>query len=307
MKLIYRIILLLGAIQLGNSTVSIQAQEHKPLIFSIAANGAGNRLQAIEPIAEYLSKELNRPVNARVSNSAAELMDQLESGEIDIAYMNGFGYVLAKQKELNVEILALPGNDKGEPSTYNSCLLANNGAFKSMDEVLENAASVRLLFVNPTSTSGHLIPRLYLTREGIGQLETVFSSVDFGKNHYSTLEKLVANEADVAAMAYNVYQACVKDNKVAEGAVDVLWVSDGIPSEPIVVRNKLEDEVKAQISEALLNLHKKSPELWVHVQNNFSARQASQYVLGKDEFYDSVRNTSGKIEDLLFILNFYID
>lgn len=286
---------------------SVLRAQDKALVISIAENGVGDRLGAIEPLAAYLAEELNRPVKTTTAKDAVALMNQLESGEADIAYMNGFGYVLGTTKNLPLEVLVLPGNAQGQPNTYNSCLLAPRGRFASVAQAVEQASQTSLLFVNPTSTSGHLVPRLYLSSLGVKQAEISFAQVLFGQNHYLTLNKVRAGEADLAAMAYNIYQTELQKGNLKADELDVLWVSEGIPSEPVVVNKNLDSATKQAVRDAFLQMHQRSPVTWAHVQQNFSARQATNFVAGKDEHYDSIRNTSGKIEDLLFILNFYIN
>lgn len=76
---------------------------------------------------------------------------------------------------------------------------------------------------------------------------------------------------------------------------------------PCIINSTLDHDFKGKIEEALLQLHEKDPELWKHVQVNFSARNSSNFFKVKDDYYNSIRNVSGNIEDLLFILNYYID
>ena len=127
----------------------------------------GKRIEAIEPVATYLSKELKMPVEAAVAASATELLKMLKEGTVDIAYINGFGYVLGVSDSIPLVPLVSPGNADGSPNTYNSCIISSpSSGITSMADLVASAERRSFAFVNPTSTSGHLIPRLYLTKMG---------------------------------------------------------------------------------------------------------------------------------------------
>ncbi|MBW3544226.1 MAG: phosphate/phosphite/phosphonate ABC transporter substrate-binding protein [Bacteroidetes bacterium] len=287
-----------------------KGKQAKPegLVIAIADNGTGKRIEAIEPVAAYLSKELNIPVRATVANNAVDLLEQIKDGSVDIAYINGFGYVLGVSDSIPLVPLVTPGNADGTPNTYNSCIISSpKQGISSMADLIATANQRSFLFVNPTSTSGHLIPRLYLTKMGLQQVEVDFRDVNFADNHYATIDRVLAGEVDAGAVAYNIIENRIAKGELKNSDVNVLWVSEGITQEPVVVNKSMEVRLQKKITQAMLKMHSKDPELWKHIQQNFSAREATRYVPAKDSYYNSIRNVSGRIEDLLFILNFYIN
>lgn len=296
--------------QLMAQPVPAKQKYRKPeqLVIAIADNGTGNRVEAIKPVADYLTKELGISITAAVAPNAVGLLQKLKEGSVDIAYINGFGYVLGVSDSLPLVPLVTPGNAEGTPNTYNSCIFsAPSSGIKSLADMVVRAKDYSFLFVNPTSTSGHLIPRLYLNKLGLKQVEGDFKDLEFADNHYQTIEKVLAGEFDAGAAAYNIIQAKLASGDLKREEINVLWVSEGITQEPVVVRKEMDPQLQKQIKDVLLKMHKKDPELWKHIQHNFSAKEATQYVPAKDSFYNSIRNVSGSIDDLLFILNFYIN
>ena len=192
---IYKIVLvllfscLLG-IQVLAQPVSDKKKYKKPeqLVIAIADNGTGKRVDAIKPVADYLTQELKITVTATVAPNAVGLLQMLKDRTVDIAYINGFGYVLGISDSLPLVPLVTPGNADGTPNTYNSCIFsAPSSGIKSLADMVVRAQDYSFLFVNPTSTSGHLIPRLYLNKLGLKQVEGDFKHMEFADNHYNTI------------------------------------------------------------------------------------------------------------------------
>lgn len=306
------IIFLLLLLALIVPTKKMKADPGKPktrkLVLAITDNGAGTRIKAITPIAAYLSNALQMEVTTTTAKRAVDLLKLMENQEVDIAFINSFGYVLGMADTLPIAPLVLAGNADGSPGTYNSCIIsAPSKGITSMEQLTKNAHDVSFLFVNATSASGHLVPRLYLSKLGIPQAETAFKELSFAENHYATLEKIIAGEVDAGAVAYNILESKIASGEIRKEDVRILWVSEPITQTPAIINSKLDQDLKDKIEEAFLQLHEKDPALWKQVQVNFSARNSSNFVKAKDEYYNSIRNVSGNIEDLLFILNYYID
>jgi phosphonate transport system substrate-binding protein len=286
------------------------AKKGKPavLTMAIADNGTGVRIEAINPVAAYLSKELGIQVNTTTRETATGLLNGLKDGSIDIAYINGFGYVLGVADSLPLRPLVVAGFRDGTPNSYNSCIFTSAGSpIKSISDLVARSQQYSFLFVNPTSTSGHLVPRLYLGKMGIKQAEVDLRELDFGDSHYNTIEKVLAGEADAGAAAYNIVQSKLASGEIKKEEINILWVSENITQEPVVVSQHMDAKLQKKIQQALLQMDKKNPALWQHIQQNFSAKGATNYVPAKDAYYNSIRNVSDRIDDLLFILNFYIN
>jgi phosphonate transport system substrate-binding protein len=280
----------------------------REIVLSITDNGNNGRLSAIVPIASYLTKELNIEVRVQTVQKEKDMLDALKENAIDLAYINTFGYILAKQDSLPISLVAMPGSADGKPSVYNSCIIsAKSKKITSLKDLVAGSKKHSFMFVNATSASGHLIPRLYFTKLGIPQAESSFKDIVFGGNHDAVIAKILSGEADAGAVAHNILLQQISQGKISKNDFNILWVSGPISQTPLVMNNKLEPELKAKISKAMLEMHVKDPALWKHVQKSFSAHDATNYIVAKDEHYNTVRDISGSIEDLLFILNFYLD
>ena len=121
----------------------------------------------IQPVCACLSKELGIQVTAVDFSSTRELNKKLRNGRIDMAFLNPYSYVLAKQMAPKIEPLLVPGNKQG-PYTYKSCIIANPAAgINSMTQLKKKARMLDFMCVHATSTSGHIVPRFHLKQIGL--------------------------------------------------------------------------------------------------------------------------------------------
>lgn len=71
----------------------------KPLVFGVNPWTTHERLVKVyTPLIEYLSKNLNRPVELLISSDYNEMIEYLRSGKVDIASLSPKLYVEAKKR-----------------------------------------------------------------------------------------------------------------------------------------------------------------------------------------------------------------
>ncbi len=114
--------------------------------------------KAREAIRKYLQEKLKMPVQIIYTNDYVGIIEALRSNKIHFAEMPPFAYVIATRTMKLTPIVTLGSN--GKPITYKSVLIVNaHSNLKTMDDVKAKASKLTLCFVDPASTSGHLIPR----------------------------------------------------------------------------------------------------------------------------------------------------
>ena len=113
---------------------------------------AGRKLQ---PLAEYLQKILNRPVNFQITKNYAAAVDLIVKEEVDMAYLAALTYIKAHERNPNIEPLVIPIDQVSGRPWYTSVIVANTA--KNINS-LQDLKGKRFAFVSPSSTSGFLIP-----------------------------------------------------------------------------------------------------------------------------------------------------
>ncbi len=196
--------------------------------------------QAIEResflLAEKLQAKLGQPVQIYISKNYTGMIEALKNKKVDLAILSSMTYVMA-EKETNVKVLLKKTWNNG--AFYYSSIVSKAG---SKIKTLKDLKNKNIAFVDEKSTSGYLYPQVHLKKNAVEN----FKSVVFSGNHAASIDLLEAGKVDAVAVFAD-------DEKARNGAwtrfakskkfkVNVLWVSDPIPNDPIVVRQDFYDE-----------------------------------------------------------------
>ncbi|OJJ17174.1 hypothetical protein BKI52_31180 [marine bacterium AO1-C] len=292
----------------GNS-----AWAQKPLVLGVSTDvsNIAVRKDASKAIAAYLSTKLNRKIEVILPEKNKQLIEMLQDKKVDIAFLNTFGYILTSA-EANIKPIAVISSDGKTPTSYKSCIIKNNSVSKinSIDDIKKKniAKTIAFKFVNPTSTSGHLIPRLYFNSLGLNYTESHFKEVTFGNDHQNTIMQILQNKADVGACSYDDLQKLIKQGKLKKEDLKVLWVSKPIVNGPVVVRKDLDATSQRLLADAFLKMATEAPKLQAKIKKIWHAKGDKPYfVKAQDSWYNSIREMANSIEELILILSYYTD
>jgi len=258
-----------------------------------------------KPLQEYLSKKLSMPVKVTYPKDIFAILEKIDSNAVHVVDINPFGYVMASLNG-KIDVLAIRGNKDGKVETYNSCLIVNsNSPIKKLEDVKKFGPKSEMVFVNPASTSGHLVPRLYLNSINI-DAETVFKDVVFKGTHLNVAEHIKSNPNAVGACAYSFLQDQIDAGKLKKGDFRILWISPEIPHGPVAVHKNLDPNFRKKLQDAYLAIPTEAPELWKMIVANWNAKlENTTYIAGSDKAFDALRNITNQADDLILILNFY--
>lgn len=237
--------------------------------------------------AEKLQDKLKKPVQIFISKDYSGLIEALKSKKVDFALFTALTYVIA-EKQTPVKVL-LKKTWEG-PYYYSSLVVPK----KSKIKTIKDLKNKNIIFVDKNSTSGYLYPQVYLRKNNIQEKD--FKSISFSGNHSASIENLESGLADVAAVfadeengsigAWSRFSKKPKDFKV-------IWVSEPIPNDPLVVRQAFYEENPKLTLEVMYD--------FIEIQNQ--AKGALSEILGKGSLmpatakqYDPVREMHAVFE-----------
>ncbi len=268
------------------------------------------KLDEVKPLCNYIGKKTGKKVEVVQLKKIKEIRNAFKNGTLDLCFMNGFGYVLLEgYKQIKIEPLTVLGKRDGTPNAYHSCIIAHSKtSVSTINELRKNAASLRLLFVKPTSTSGHLAPRLAFTALGLNSAEKDFQSVEFAGSHKKVIVGIRNRKADVGACARGELDFAIQRGDVSASEIKIIWTSGNIAEGPLVARENLDPKTKESVKKILINLNEENPKLWTEIHKNWSgAVEAYGFVEAKDSFYNPIRRTTKSLKQLLEVLDYYIN
>ncbi len=255
-----------------------------PLRYGVPVYAPIERIEEThQPLAHYLSERLQRPVELVVTHDF-ELAGELDSGEIGLAALSPYRYVVAKEAHPDLRLLATAVNPGGS-SYVGQILVRPDSGITSLRDLVGK----EMCFPSRESTSGYLYPRALFRQQGIDP-DTAFRAVYFqGGDHEATLRALAAGECDGAA----VYQSAVADAGFDPQTFHPLASTPRIPYDAYCVSSDVPESEARAIRDALLSLEPNQP----HTLAILGAHGALRgFARASDHDYDSVREIRDYID-----------
>ncbi|HYF03710.1 MAG TPA: phosphate/phosphite/phosphonate ABC transporter substrate-binding protein [Patescibacteria group bacterium] len=205
----------------------------------------------------YLKKATGLEYSASVPTSFITVIEGFGSGKADFGALNTFSYVLAHER-YGAEA-ALKVVRRGGETTYKGQIIARTDS--GIDSLYELHGK-KMAYVDAASTSGYILPKALLDKNGIKPGAEVFGmkhdnvvtmvyqkQVDAGATFYSPPDpqtgEILDARARVKAQFPDVYEK-----------VKIITLTEAIPNDPFAFRKDFPEDIKQRIIKALLDFQK---------------------------------------------------
>jgi len=227
-----------------------------------------------QPLADYLARELQMPMEMVFRSSYREIINALSKGEMDLCLTGAFMYVLTREA---TDIRPLVRRKKFGSSYYNSIIIVRKDSnLKTFDDLKGKSFA----FTDKESTTGYLLPVAMMRQKGINDPKAYFSEVIYAGNPDSVLLSVYTGNTDGAAMPSTRWQ--LENPKVKE--LRIIWKSEPVYLGPFSVRGGLDHELVSRFKKAFLKIGKTPAtlELSKHIQ-------IEGFEEADDNDYDAIR------------------
>ena len=228
-------------------------------------------LQEKRALEAFLTARLGRPAEVVIPLSAATIHEGLANGTIDLGYLSATDMVNARRRGIARVLLA--GEFPDGRTAYDSYWVVKKDATYASIEDLRGRP---VAFASKTSTSGFVIPLLDLKTRGLigndADAEAFFGrgNLFFGVGYVSAIERVLAGDAEAAAVSYYVLDQDKHLSVEQRGQLRKLQSQGPVPSHVIAVRATVSAADAALLAEALALLN--SPEHTALRDKLFTAR-----------------------------------
>jgi len=256
-------------------SVSAQAQD----VFRIGILGGENeadRLRNFQCLVDQLPEAIGvKEVKLFPAADYDGTIQGLLGGTLDYAELGASGYakVYLSDPEAVDPVLTTVQTD-GATGYFSIMLARKDSGIKT----LEDMKGKKLGFADPDSTSGYLVPSVALPAQLGTPVEEYFSETGFGGGHENgVLEMLKGNfdasvtwSSGVGEYADGYTSGNIR-KMVDKGLLDMndvveVWRSPLIPNGPIVVSNKLDQDVRAKFVSYMKALPESDPACFSAIQ-----------------------------------------
>jgi len=260
MSLLRRSLCLVAVLFVG--TVSYLGASSLPETIVVALKPDKNpdaMLAERESLSKSLSKILGREVRVIVPLSAAVIIEGLANGSIDLGWLSATDMVHASKGDAAELLLVGEIDGKREYSSLWLCLAEK--PYGSVGDLRGKPVA----FASRTSTSGHLIPRLDLKKRGLidKDPEEFFGAgnVWFGTGYMSGVERVLAGEAEAAAVSDYVFEKDKHMSPEQKKRLRILARQGPVPTHVLAVSKRLDPAARQALQAGLLEFAAADPAL----------------------------------------------
>jgi phosphonate transport system substrate-binding protein len=239
------------------------------------------------PLGDYLAKETGLSVQFTPVTDYAAVVEGLAAGKIDMAWLGGFTFVQAR---LRTGGRAVPIVQRAEDEQFTSRFIV---PIDSPAKSVSDLKGKTFAFGAPSSTSGHLMPRYFLVRDGI-EPDKDFSTVAFSGAHDATVAFVASGRADAGVLNASVMDKLVESGNPNAARVRVLATTPPYFDYNWTVRPGMDAALTKQLTQAFLKLDPANPE---H-REILSLQRASRFIPTESSNYDGIE-AAGKAAGLL--------
>jgi len=211
-------------------------------------------LRKFEPLGAYLEQQLGMKVQFVPVADYPAVVEALATDRLDMAWLGGFTFVQARLKT-DATTPVIPLVQREQDAQFTSKFITADPNVKS----LTNLKGKTFAFGSVSSTSGSLMPRYFMLKDGI-KPETYFSRVGYSGAHDATVAWVQAGKVDAGVLNASVWQKLVDAGKVDTNKVKVFATTPAYFDYNWTVRGTLDPALAAKIKKAFLALDPANPE-----------------------------------------------
>ncbi len=238
-----------------------------------------------EDIFDYIGEKLGRGVDMIQRKTYTEVNFLMKEGRIDAAFVCSRPYVEG-HREFDMELLCVPVC-LGKTEYYSYFIVHKDSSIQKLEDLRGKVFA----FTDPLSNTGMLIPT-YVLAKMRETPETFFRRYIFTYSHDNSIHSVAEKFVDGAAVDSLIweYENVREPELTSQTRIIYKSAPCGIP--PVVVSPSIDQELKAKLRSAFLNMH-----------NDPRGREILKRVLIdrfteiEDGAYDSIRQMEAFIRD----------
>lgn len=243
-------------------------------------------LELYKPVTDRMAALTGKNIEFFMPTSYASVVEGLLSQFVDVAVLGPYSYVIANDKDENIEVFATyakkPGYLQEEGPGYKGVLVSKKGSgLKTIDDLKGKTVGL----TDPGSTSGNLVPRVVFSKVIDMDIDDFFDKAVYTGSHELSTVAVHQGKVDAAFVASHRFDNVVSKGEVALKDYNIIWSSPAIPQDPFVYRSPLCEDIKANIRDTFLGL-KDEPS----AQKFLANVKSNTFVAMTSEDYDVIRD-----------------
>ncbi|NMP30248.1 phosphate/phosphite/phosphonate ABC transporter substrate-binding protein [Thalassotalea sp. M1531] len=223
-----------------------KAEQPKQLVIGLLPDREPEQLMEVhQPLLAFISAKLAVDYKVVIPANYDDFIDKFEKNKIDLALFGGVTFIKASNKN-NAIPLAMRNIDLN----FVSYLIVRRDSELTNLRMLKGKS---FAFGSSLSTSGHIMPRFYMKRQGITP-EEFFSSVIFSGSHTETINMVVNREVAAGVLNSQVYETMLTSKPAIGKQLMVIRQSPPYPDYVWAIQPNFDEEFNQKIIDAFLSI-----------------------------------------------------
>lgn len=229
-------------------------------VFTAIPDQDESRLQQrFGKVASYLEKQLGVEVRYIPVKSYAAAITAFRNNQVQLAWFGGLSGVRARKLVPGSKAIAQGYEDQ----FFKTYFIAHKSVDVEPGATL--SASIKgktFTFGAKGSTSGRLMPEFYLRERFHAEPQAIFSRVGFSGDHSRTVAQVQSGAYQVGAVNYSVWEDLLKQGKIDESKIKVIWTTPTYPDYQWSIRGDVDQHYgsgfEKRVRETLLGMKDQS-------------------------------------------------
>jgi phosphonate transport system substrate-binding protein len=211
----------------------------------ISTESQQNLKQHWEPFLAEMSKETGIKVTPFFASDYAGIIEAQKFNKVQIAWYGNKAAMEAVDRA-DGEVFVQSVDVEGNPGYWSLIVAHKESPIASIDDVMKCDKSLAFGNGDPNSTSGFLVPSVYLFSAKSVEPKDCFKTIT-NANHETNLMAVINRQVDIATNNTESLRNLAKKDPAAAAQLKEIWRSPLIPSDPIVWRKDLDGENRKSV------------------------------------------------------------
>ena len=279
-------LIFLGALSCGQS-----AGEPILKIGGIPDQDASQLARRYDGFASYLSDKLGVQVEYVPSVDYAAVVTAFSQDRLQVAFFGGLTGVQARLQNPGAQAIA---QREGDAKFHSKFIARTDLPVESLGDLKQRASELTITFGSPSSTSGHLMPRHFLTQAGIDPDGDFRETASFSGSHDATWQLVQSGAFDIGALNEDVWERAIRNGTVDTTAVKEFYTTPDYFDYNWTVRADLDEMYGEGFSnkfqEALLDLN---PQEHAEILELFNT---DKFIITNNKNYQAIEDVGRQLE-----------
>ena len=224
------------------------ASAEPPIRFGLTAVILTENIRFLDKWSQYLEAKMGRKVEFVLRRSYRDVMDLLDSGTIEFAWICGYPYVQTRKPEF-LQLMTVPVY-RGAPRYFSYIIVPHNSPHQRLGDLKGKIFA----FSDPDSNSGFLYPLSLMAKNG-DKPETFFRQTFFTFNHAETVQAVAEQVADGGAVDSYIWEYLAAFEPEIAGKTRIIKKSPSFGFPPIVSHLSVDADTVKLMKSTLENMN----------------------------------------------------